>query len=569
MQLITNNEFNKTRFSDWRKSGTPEFAFQPLHPDLSKVPDEHKRVVNTLCLQEYKKSREVQDQAIGDAALAYVHKNGNAASIQPGPLLLLARDFSRRILDLYVLYCRYEMEHNIPMLPVDAGQLKNDGCVSEEILRMQEGCKKWLAIVSELKDNLPKEQYEEFFKILTSPAERKRFAAENPTPSPKLSAIQHYEAIEEKNLIDHACFMMSKFRDSSLQDIELQLQAVALMTPNPHASLDQRILMEIRHRVAGEGNRMNCPGSLGSNPLAYLNLIRQGDDESLKGEFRGLLYFTYMNNHFMNACMQDPFIAFANQRLSQEKRGWMIDPEFVAAMKTRSPNSCLPPIFRYGSNAAINSLVREHHHNATFYEKHHPPFLKDVMEGTCSYDDSFRYPLSKRELMNQIGDFRQAQVPPHRTIQMTSGGAAFRIKSIQEMDNSPQGEAAKQYLVMCQELQLPMIASISGTFDQMAAMGGFLGLTLEPCQLEILKVAMIAFMVPNRDHSVDEILQSSKSYNLEYIPGPGFERFIFPSMGEVFLKQIHAEMQKRKAKLPSYYLTAEHAQQCYQKQVAP
>lgn len=185
------------------------------------------------------------------------------------------------------------------------------------------------------------------------------------------------------------------------------------------------------------------------------------------------------------------------------------------------------------------------------------------MSGRCSPDSSFRHRLSPRELMNQVGDFRDLAVSPDKPIQMWSGGSIFRIREIEEIEDSPQGRAAKQYIRMCEALGLPMLASISGTFDQMAAMAGFVQAALTFEELETLKVAMIAFMVPARDHTVDEILQSSKSYNLEYEPGPGFEKFIYPSMGNAFLKRLDAETERRNETRPAYYLSAEYAEQVY------
>lgn len=552
------------RYADWRKSGIPVFAYRPLAVDLNRVPYDQKGMVKSRCIERYKKSLVSFDQSIADAALAYVHQDGDLKSAKPGPLLLFAQKFSRRLYKLYSLYCRYEMDKGVPMIPVDAGQLKNHGFISEEIIKMQESCCEFMEILTAVKKAVAGNQYEEFFKALTSPEGRKKLAESVRDKPALLEAVQKYEALKEKALIDRACFMMVKFGHLSVREVEIQLSAIAVMEPNEKAPLDSRILMEIRHRVAGDGRGQNgSPGCLGSNPLAYRSVIYLGDPEHLEGEFRGLMYFAYMNNHFVNACMQDQaFMEFANKMLNEDDAAWEIDPEFVAAMSVREPQF-LPPVFRYGQNAALNSSVREYSWDPSFYERHPQPLLKDVMTGRCSPDSSFRHPLSSRELMNQIGDFREQAVSPHRPIKMWSGGSIFRIRHSEEIDDSPQGRAAKQYVEMCEALRLPRVASISGTYDQMAAMAGFVQAALKPDELEILKVAMIAFMVPARDHSVDEILQSSKSYNLDYEPGPGFERFIYPSMGNAFLSRIYAEVEKRNEHRPAYYLSADYTEQLY------
>ncbi len=42
-------------------------------------------------------------------------------------------------------------------------------------------------------------------------------------------------------------------------------------------------------------------------------------------------------------------------------------------------------------------------------------------------------------------------------------------------------------------------------------------------ELETIKLAYLAFMLPGRDHSAHEILQSSTTYGLDYVAGPGYE----------------------------------------------
>lgn len=562
------NSQARNRYYEWRKSGIPSFEFSPLPVDLSRVPNEQRQIVRERCLEQYKRSSESFDQSIADAALSYVRKEGDPASNQAGPLLEMARKFSGRVYDLYKIYCAYEIEQDIPMIPVDAGQLKNHGFISAEIVQMQESCARFMRIWEALAAATPEENREDLFRILASP-ERRQKLVESREESPLLiKAIREYEALNEKGLIDRACFMMFQFGHLNVKEVELQLWAIARMRPYFGASLENRIQMEIRHRVAGEGRAVYVsPGFHGSDPLVYQNLIRRGNPEHPEAEFRGLMYFVYMNNHFINACMREnQFIQFANGKLESAGADWRIDPEYILAMESREPKF-LPPIFRYGQNAALNSWIREYHSNPVFYERNPSPLLTEVMDGRCSPDSNFRHRLSMRELMSQIGDFRSEKISSHARVKMDSGGAKFRIRGIEEIDNSPKGNAAKQYVAMCQELRLPSLASISGTFDQMAAMAGFVGTAVSPEELETLKVGMIAFMVPARDHSVHEILQSSKSYDLPYEPGPGFERFVYPSEGERFLNRIQAEVNRRNEQFPIFYLSAEHAERVFRETV--
>lgn len=183
------------RFADWRRSGIPVFSFKPLAVDLSRVTNEAHGVVKGRCIERYKASCATFDQAIADAALAYVHKDGDPKTKKPGPLLDLARTFSSRLYRLYSLYCRYEMEQELPMIPVGAGQLKNHGFVTSEILRMQEGCGAFMEILIEVKKTLQNNQYEEFFKKLTSPVGRKRITESHSDSPALLEAVKRYEEI--------------------------------------------------------------------------------------------------------------------------------------------------------------------------------------------------------------------------------------------------------------------------------------------------------------------------------------------------------------------------------------
>ncbi len=77
-------------------------------------------------------------------------------------------------------------------------------------------------------------------------------------------------------------------------------------------------------------------------------------------------------------------------------------------------------------------------------------------------------------------------------------------------------------------------------------------------QLEMIKLAFLGFMVPNTDHSVHEIMQSSKTFGLEYTPGPGYEKDVYPTGGEGFIQKLAQNQSLRGYKLPGYYLSEEY-----------
>ncbi len=554
----------KSLYGNWRRSDIPEFHFRPLFVDLRGIPSPHWGVVEEICLQKYQDSNFSFDQSIADAALAFVRENGDPASHEPGPLLKLSRELSKRYLDLFEAHAQWEFVHRIPMISVEAGQLKNHGFNTHEIIQMKKSCEELQRILSPLKEKMGRKQFLNFFACLTDSSERRKLLQNQSLDSELRDLIQNYEKLDESKMIDRARFMMIRYGSRSIEDVDSQLSAIANMRIyREDIQPDERLLMEIRHRVAGD--EMNSsPFWLGTNPLSYLNIIKNGDPHHLEAEFRNRLFFVYSCNHFTNLFMTNPeVIEFTNEWLQTHRKGWRIDPEFVQTMNKREPK-WLPPLFRYGSYAALNVLIRDHVFDATFYERYASPHLEAMDEERVHPNGLFRHRLSPRELFAQVGDYRNISIKQTgKKLGWGSGGACFRIKELDEIDDSPAGRAAKAYISMTQQLLIPTYTAISGTFDQMATMGGFVGITLSQKELRVLRLAMIAFMVSGRDHSVHEIMQSSKSFGLEYEPGPGFERSIAPDFSDRFLSLLRREQDKRGCELPSTYLTAEFANTIY------
>lgn len=546
-------------WKNWRRSsGVAHFDYSPLTVEVEKIPEPFRSQVEQHCLKQYEKAMLAYDQAIGDAALLYVHKEGAPETREKGPLLQLVEGLSRRYLDLLKIAVAFDQARGIPLIPVEAGMLKRQGFVSTEILQMKNSCEILIKLLKPLKQKLSKPQFETFFRILVDPNKRTEYL-QKPNNDPLLLAtMAEYEKLKEKTLIDRACLLMIEFDSFPIDEVIDQLAMIGAMRPLPDVCEEIRLQMEIRHRIAScEGY-----GALGTNPLAYLNLVLHGEMLP-EAEFRQRLFFTYQCNHLANAFMQNSqLVSFANKWLQEKGRTWQIDPQFVDAMNKREP-TFLPPLFRYGQLAELNRAIRIRSFNRRFYDLHPRPHIHDVMEGRVDLCSSFRHRLSPRELMAQIGDFRSKAVSPHQKVISYSGGASFQIKDNELIENSERGILGKRYLNQCRELKIPFIGSISGTYDQMATMGALVNLTVTQEELEQLRLAMIAFMVPPKDHSVDEILQSSRSFGLSNEVGPGFERSIYPVGGNRFLAHITREQEKRNFNPPAYYLTAENAHQVY------
>ena len=297
--------------------------------------------------------------------------------------------------------------------------------------------------------------------------------------------------------------------------------------------------MEIRHRIGGDGSTFQgAPGSLGQNPLTYLNVIREGEVDNPEGEFRAQMYFIYMCNHFTNSIMKNrELLEFVNEMLRQEEKDWSMDPSFVEALNQRGPD-CLPPIFRYGSQASLNTYLRKpisKEEKIKYLSENPNPALKEVMNAEIhELNRNFRNKLTNRELLNQFGVRTWREADAHQKLKYVSDASSFHLNDLHELPcegADPRLDFAKKYIKIVKDLKIPTSAGISGTLDQSTAMASLVGLGIgvnREEELEQIKLAYLAFMIPNDDHSVHEIMQSTKSYGLAYLPGVGFEQYIYP-----------------------------------------
>lgn len=578
------------RYKKWRSCRTPDLSYKELKVDLSalpSLPQSFLQKVETHCLDDYKQANLIFEQAIGDTALRYIYKNGDPSTKEKGPLLEFANKLSQRYLDLYRAYVLFEMSRGLPMLSNGAGQLKNHGFETEQVIRMQGNCQKLLQLLDSLKKEVLKNKesellleeddkklYYNLLNILFNKEKRADFLSSKisilemePCLTEALkTVIWAYQKLDVKTL-DHVVYMMSHFGKMSFSEIELQLNEVANQVQDFAAKEDERLLMEIRHRIGGDGSvAQHAIGSLGQNPLAYLNAVRQGEQDNLEAEFRHQMYFVYMSNHFANAVMQNQtFIHFANLMLQKEDKGWQIDPHFVLAMNQRKPQE-LPPLFRYGSQAALGKFLRRPNKEESNEKnwKHYPnPTLEELITNKVSLFAYFRYKLTDRELLYKFGDLKKEALDLQQPARFWTGATAFYLNELTDIkEHSKTAKLAIKYIKMVNKLCIPVIAGPSGTLDQSATMAGLVGMCIKKnrqVDLEILRLAYLAFMVPNADHSVHEIMQSAKTFGLEYTPGPGFEKFIYPHGGRQFVEHLKENQYKRGYKLPSYYLSKEHA----------
>lgn len=562
-----------SHYSDWRSDASPAMEAESI------------TFRNSTNRDKYRHAMAMMEHSVEDLALEYVTRSipddpfadklRRDGSMElpnaSGPLLHFASTFAQRYMDLLEAYIALEIEKGIPMIPVTAGQMKQHGFTSEDIIAMQPGCQVYSEIVDKLGiilDNDPaklatvvkymvddhgaESAYEGF-------CEKYSIAITEEQLAQILEACSAYQAIDpdQAALIGKAHFLMENFGRMTIAEIIDQLTAVAGMVVSNTRDPQERVLMEIRHRVAGDSSfEQTSPGSLGGNPLAYLNLLKSGEPGNPLAEFRGKMYFVYMLNHFANAVMASD-LDRVNSWLVNHSKGWQIDPDFVAAMQHRGKDF-LPPIFRYGANADLNGQLRVFKTKAQkteFYEHNHNITVRQALNGTVASTDYFRVPLSCRELLNQTGDFDLRRTDLDRPLNFVTGAGVFQLNLDEDSIDDPY---AKQYVKQVKALDLPVWAGISGTLDQSTTMAGLVGLGTDldkdarELELHLIKLAYLAFMLPGRDHSVHEILQSSKTFGLPYVAGPGYWRYIFPYDQGYVQTRLEALQGLRNAALPDF-----------------
>lgn len=388
--------------------------------------------------------------------------------------------------------------------------------------------------------------------------------------------IRRFNTLPNRDLLREV--LQIAFKDlPPIAQIRTLLRAVSSLPETLQGLEEERLLMEIRHRIGGDGSWFQtAPGSVGQNPLAYINAVVEGEKSPklYESEFRQQMFFVYMSNHFANSVMGNKkLVDFVNGELAREGKDWRLDPRFIDVLSSQGP-SHLAPIFRYGSGAQLNRLLRDARSHAsppsgmvTFGEL--KTFARNRERGLSAgaLNKDFCYLFSQRELLNQFGVLNPEDVPDDAQVRFTNGEQAFYLRPLQEVAGSagPKLDAARKYVQMTMDLCIPTAAGISGTLDQSIAMAGLIGIGTHEDQsvrmeeLQTIKRAFLAFMVPNTDHSTFEVLFSAMStYGLSCRFGPGFEHDICPG-DRRFEEVLDEEVKRTAGEFPSFYLTNGYA----------
>jgi hypothetical protein len=343
-------------------------------------------------------------------------------------------------------------------------------------------------------------------------------------------------------------FQLQEISDTldSLEKINLTNihSSISFAEKSSHISLDSRLLMEIRHRiVSGDSEYQTSYGNLGTNPQQWLNLFKNKKCENPEAEFRNRMYFVYMLKHFANEIiLNKEFLNFINKKLMLESKNWQINKKFVDYLQKRGnkENKHLSPIFRHGQAAHLNNYFRTKNDHETIlnkYSKLNIPTYKSIQQENSPFSAIFNSKLSKSELFAMTGNLESTQLVNEK-VNFASGSTLFKIqfnpKILSGNINEKNAQNAKRFIELSNNLKLPIPSGISGTLDQSITMAALVGLGINSNNssnynyLQTIKLAYIVFMCTPYDCSLHEILYSSKSFNLKYLPGPNIIDYVYP-----------------------------------------
>jgi hypothetical protein len=119
-------------------------------------------------------------------------------------------------------------------------------------------------------------------------------------------------------------------------------------------------------------------------------------------------------------------------------------------------------------------------------------------------------------------------------------------------------EIPNDYLTAMESIHAPMFAGISGTLDLILTMGMFFGLSSKH-DLEKGRLACCGWMIDAKDHSLNEIMVSSKGFGLDYTPAPDSYRQTY--LEENFIRDVENRQKTRGYPLPEACLSEEYSTQ--------
>ncbi len=492
--------------------------------------------------KKYTDAQSKLDSAIGAVAESYIK--------DPNPkqnLLEFSRKCSQKYFQLYEAYCHMHETLGVPSIKnVYVGMLKQVGLSHREVLFLNELSKNqdYLGLDKAImeQDFIDKN---DAWKIVIETEIDPEIFAKYPEHTEFLQSIRNlFTKLDPQAIkIIRKLHSISKVRDIDYDQLSIKiitmnrmpsqaegqrktfLVTLSEMANNFGVATSDRFIQEIHQRIIDPeatlhfGNR----GSLGSNPLSIINVLKKGELGYEAAEFHSRMYFVYMSNDFANEIisLETRELTEINNYL-QLNYGWQIDNDVMNYLKQRRQDlSEIPPIFRYGDFADLNTQgIRTR--NSREY----------IQEATKALPKTSSDHLSAREKMAFFGD---STYSGNEQLTYDSGITKF---SLLEAGTT---EPAAQYIDICKKFGFKVISGISGTQDQTTSMLALVGMINSEEDLLVSRLSLLAFMVPNQDHSSHEILQPSQSYGLKYTISPLIHTTV---LDENFAKKVEDHLSK-------------------------
>jgi len=275
-------------------------------------------------------------------------------------------------------------------------------------------------------------------------------------------------------------------------------------------------------------------GFHGMSPQSIRNVLKNGN-------LRELMYILFRTtDKYTKNLIADssgkisPRMAQINAIL-QERHGWQVDVEFAAKMLE-------------GQNQAERDRYGIYkpgiYHKSGEERSPRSPQEKQEYRRSNSPRRVSDTELSERENLVYTGEVGEAvEKRKDQELPWTPGAEVWKKKEKEVTAYSAAANATLQ----------PFVASVSGTCDRTLTESILLG---KGSREDLIKCrsACLGWLVAGRNHSVDEIMTSGKSFDLPYVPGPESYQYIDPDHPET-IAAVAANLEKKGIKLPDYYLS--------------
>jgi hypothetical protein len=259
-------------------------------------------------------------------------------------------------------------------------------------------------------------------------------------------------------------------------------------------------------------------GMVGSNPLAIKHAL-------LEGNFREkAVALLCAKKTLLTKISEDPdLLRRVNAELAKQEQDWKLLEDYPL-----SPDGayCAPTFNKKRKPEVVKAELAQY------------PYLNQLQ---------MRIPLSEREKRVATNDLMYTNKQLERTRIQWPAGSLYIDKITIEDANHP-------YLQAANDVKAPLIASISGSTDQICAALCFMGLNSKK-DLLLGRLVCCGWLINDKSHSAAEVLTSARSFDLPFIFSSDYYKSLLPSEmgGDELIQKIAEKQHARGYRLPDAY----------------